>query len=379
MFSAIPTYGHVYPSIPLAKAARDAGHEVLYATHTSFHNVLASFNFEVVPVGTTVRQAVENANDGPARPSGVFGELGGLVFGTVLPRAFATDLIPMLERVKPDLVVQGMENFGAFLAARHAGVPSVWQSYGRVVPETLGTGLPERVGAVAKEFGVELSSATMLDGGDPVLDICPSSLQNKAFLGTVERIPLRPIPVSEPGELPARVSARARSRPLIYLTLGTVFGVIPVLRQAIDGLAVLDADVLVATGPSVDASALGANPENVRVVRWVPQAELFPHVDLVVHHGGSGTTLGALATGIPQLVLPQGADHFSNAEAVVTARAGAVLGPGEVTPESVAAKAKDLLGDDAARAAAQAVAAEIAAMPSPEATVDVLTALASHP
>ncbi|WP_425434764.1 hypothetical protein [Nonomuraea jiangxiensis] len=27
----------------------------------------------------------------------------------------------------------------------------------------------------------------------------------------------------------------------------------------------------------------------------------MPHVDAVAHHGGSGTTLGALAVGVPQL------------------------------------------------------------------------------
>jgi len=32
-------------------------------------------------------------------------------------------------------------------------------------------------------------------------------------------------------------------------------------------------------------------PDNVVLHTWVPQADLLPHVDVVVHHGGSGTIL----------------------------------------------------------------------------------------
>jgi UDP:flavonoid glycosyltransferase YjiC (YdhE family) len=78
-----------------------------------------------------------------------------------------------------------------------------------------------------------------------------------------------------------------------------------------------------------------------------------------VHHGGSGTTLGALAAGLPQLVLPQGAD----ADALVAAGAGLRLLPDELSADAVTEQARKLpsCGD-----AARAHAAEIAAMPSPE-------------
>lgn len=42
---------------------------------------------------------------------------------------------------------------------------------------------------------------------------------------------------------------------------------------------------------------------------WVPQAELLPHVDVLIHHGGSGTTLGALSVGAPQLILANPGHH----------------------------------------------------------------------
>ena len=57
------------------------------------------------------------------------------------------------------------------------------------------------------------------------------------------------------------------------------------------------------------ATLLGAQPAHVRAERFVPQSEELPHCDLVISHGGSGSVLGALAHGLPQLLLPLGADQ----------------------------------------------------------------------
>jgi MGT family glycosyltransferase len=187
-------------------------------------------------------------------------------------------------------------------------------------------------------------------------------LQDKEFVATEERIVLRPVPYSTPGALPAW----DRSRPLIYLTLGTAFGTAELLTTAIKGFAALDASVVVAVG-RVRQEELGDVPDNVTVRAWVPQADLLPHVDVVVHHGGSGTTLGALTVGAPQLLLPQGADQFANADAVTAAGAGLCLLPGEHSAEAIADHVRKLLSrQENHRDAARAIAEEIARMPSPD-------------
>jgi UDP:flavonoid glycosyltransferase YjiC (YdhE family) len=222
-------------------------------------------------------------------------------------------------------------------------------------------------------LGIEVGSD--LSFGGPFIDICPESVQEPGFMARTRRLPLRPVGWSEPGELPPGV-LDDRSRPLVYLTLGTAMGHPGVLTEAIAGLSGLDVDVLVATGPSLADGVLGEVPPNVRIEPWVPQAALLPHVDLVVHHGGSGTTLGAFGAGLPQLLLPQGADQFSNAEMVVTAGVGDRLLGTEVTADAVAAKARHLLTDTSVRDATQALAAEVAAMPSPAEVAAQLPTLA---
>jgi UDP:flavonoid glycosyltransferase YjiC (YdhE family) len=161
--------------------------------------------------------------------------------------------------------------------------------------------------------------------------------------------------------------------------MGTVVGTSPALRAAIDGLSALDVEVVVAAaGPKMSVAELGGLPGNVHLERWVPQAELLPLVDLVVHHGGSGTTIGAAGAGVPQLLLPVESDMFLNAGAVSDAGAGRQLLPEGVDGEGdrrrsdvvsasvIAEAAAGLLTDPDVRQAAKAIAEEIAAMPSPE-------------
>ena len=69
----------------------------------------------------------------------------------------------------------------------------------------------------------------------------------------------------------------------------------------------------------------------------------MPYVDLVVHHGGSGTVLGALVNGVPQVLTPKGADQFLNGDIIARAGLAEVLLPGEATAEAVAAAAKRAL------------------------------------
>ncbi len=64
-------------------------------------------------------------------------------------------------------------------------------------------------------------------------------------------------------------------RPLVYLTLGTVVATDDGLRPAIEGLASLDVDVLVALG-AADGAALGDLPPNVHLEAFVDQPACSP-------------------------------------------------------------------------------------------------------
>ena len=94
----------------------------------------------------------------------------------------------------------------------------------------------------------------------------------------------------------------------------------------------------------------------------MPQAHVLPRSAVVVSHGGSGTTLGALAHGLPLVLVPQAADQFDNAARAEAAGAAVVLRPGEVAAESVRAALGRVLGEPAFAEAARRIQLEIQEM-----------------
>lgn len=79
--------------------------------------------------------------------------------------------------------------------------------------------------------------------------------------------------------------------------------------------------------------------------------------------------------GLPQLVLPQGADQFRNAEIVTNTRLGAQLVGEDFTADAVQETVRKLLKDNEVQAANTAIAAEIAALPHPDDIVPKLAEL----
>jgi UDP:flavonoid glycosyltransferase YjiC (YdhE family) len=369
----------VYPLLPLAIAAAEQGHDVCYAVSGSQHRPLRDLGFTTRSAGIEFSVALDQAErvasgdngaepsfrPDDARPRGPHpvGRLAPIVFGVVLPRAYVSDLGAILADTRPDLVVYDMANLGAGLAAHLTGVPAVAHGVGLFARRFRRT-VVSCFAPVAAELDSGVDVSALFGPAETYLDICPPPLRDEdVAAGSVRRFPLRPVAFAEPATLPAVVTRG--DRPLVYLTLGTVFGDVDVLRAAIDGLAALDVQVVVAAGPTVAIERLGRLPGNVVVESWVPQADLIPYTSLVVHHGGAGTTLAALAAGVPQLFLPQGADQPVNAAAVVAAGAGDQLLPGAVTAPVVTARATTLMSDVDIKIRCHALATEIASMPSP--------------
>ena len=73
---------------------------------------------------------------------------------------------------------------------------------------------------------------------------------------------------------------------------------------------------MVTTGPGVDPAGLGAQPPNVLVRQFLPQAAVLPVCDVLVSHADAGTMLGGLCHGLPQVCLPMVAEQPLNAAAL---------------------------------------------------------------
>jgi len=366
--------------VPLTRALAARGHDVRWALPEQVASVVGEQSFDVIPIAgrdpitpeEVMRRFPELADLEPReRPDAMFGKLFG---------AMATP--PMLEGLesvalhwRPQLVVADAADFAGHIVAARLAVPSVTKGFGPLLPEARVRMAAEEVAPLWRSRGLEPRPY----GGAYdylYLDIYPPEMQVEAGAHVPRRQLMRP--TTEDGAVHGTTLPLPRVRldlPLVYVTMGTVFNDPEPLIRALEGVRALDVRVLVTVGPGVDPGVLGEQPDHVVVASYVPQTALLPHCDIVVSHGGSGTILGGLALGIPQVGLPQGADQFLNAEAVAASGAGLSIAPHAASGEAVRDAVAALLRDRKYRDAAQRVAASIAAMPPPTDIAEQLEAL----
>ncbi len=172
-------------------------------------------------------------------------------------------------------------------------------------------------------------------------------------------------------------------QPLVYISFGTVAGRLPlaprVFSAALEAVDGLPARVLITTGRTRPAEDLGALPLNVRAQTWVDQQAALDAASIVVCHGGAGTTFGALAAGLPLVVVPFMADQPRNGRLVAEAGAGLLVLPDDPDFESppplairLRAAVEKALGTPSYRTAAKRIGAEMRAMPSVHDVIDAL-------
>jgi UDP:flavonoid glycosyltransferase YjiC (YdhE family) len=366
LFSCMPWEGHFRPLLPLAHALAGRGHEVAWSSSAAWGPAVDAEGFQLLPAGLS--QA-----EGRLRIDPLFADVTKLPPDARRPLAFATifarvhapaklpELVASARSWEADAIVFDSCDLAAPIAAAALGLPSVNHSFGVMVPL--------RALEAAREFVDPLWRGEGLDP-DPYagafrglfVDLAPPSFAWEQPRGDTVR--LRPVPDAA-GSPPAWLEAL--ERPLVYVTMGTVHNQPELFRPLLDGLGVAQgyASALVTLGRQGDASAVQPVPARVRVETFVPQAHVLPLAAAVVCHGGSGTTLGALAHGLPLVLVPQAADQFDNAARAEAAGAAVVLRPGEVTADSVRSAVERVLGETGFARAAGRVAQEIEQMGTP--------------
>ena len=373
LFATTRGGGHLGPLIPLARACVREEHEVLVAAPRSLAGAIARAELRHAPVGSAPDAEVEAAFAPVWAQEAATAHVIGDLFAGMHARAALPAMLDIVEGWRPDVVVRETMEFASTLAAERHGVPQA----------RFGVHLQAAVDGNAGPLGL---AAGPLDALRPLAGLAPDP-ELRAIRDS-PLLTLAPAAMDVPGAPPAlrfrdpeapRPGARNGGPPLVYVAFGSEAPAsrhFPgVYRDALEALAGLDVRVLAAVGDRRDPAELGQLPANARVERWVPQAEVMRTAAAMVGHGGSGSTLSALAAGVPQALVPLFVDGPANAARVAELGAGIALdGPAAVAAE-LAPAVRRVLGDPAHRAAARAVADEIAALPPVDDAVAVLQSL----
>jgi UDP:flavonoid glycosyltransferase YjiC (YdhE family) len=371
--------GHFLPLVPFARAAERAGHIIAFGAQPGMMATVAEAGFSAFDTGgrtllvTTQRTPLleyDLAREHRAIRDG---------FAGTTARERATNVRRLCESWHPDVLVCDEMDFGALVAAEALGI-----RYALVI--SIGSGAfvwPQLVGesldALRNEHGLPPDPGLSMLHRYLVVSPFPPSFRDPANPLPPNAHSIRTVAAQDGagGEQATWLAGRS-PRPLVYFTLGTIFNLESgdLFERALAGLRGLPLDVVVTVGRELDAQVLGPQSSNVYVRSYIPQSTLLPHCDLVVSHAGSGSIVGALAHGLPMVLLPIGADQPFNAARCHDLHVGRVLNAFEATPEDVQLAAATVLGDSTYRQNAKRLEAEIASLPDPEDVVRLLERLA---
>jgi UDP:flavonoid glycosyltransferase YjiC (YdhE family) len=356
VFAITPGHGHLYPTLPLARALARAGHATSYAMidAPSLRAAIEARGHDFVALPPT--QAEQQARFAEA-----WADLATLDPEALAVQGLARLFVPLVEPAldplvahlrgwRADLVVHELTAFFAPLAAAIVGLPSVNHGTGFGFPASA-HGAGDAMAAEWRAHGFVPDPMAGIYRGLH-LDLFPPSVPDPILASLdPERVhALRPVPLRSTG--PAR-PVDAGSRPRIVATLGTVFDDDPAAWSAIE-------------------SALASRNLDVVSLRpgdgFVPIGDVVAGAAAIVAHGGAGTVLAGLTEGVPLVLLPRGADQAAITEAAV--RAGVAV---EVAadPSSITDGLDQVLGGQL-DANLERVRREIEAMPDPAALVEVL-------
>jgi UDP:flavonoid glycosyltransferase YjiC (YdhE family) len=377
LFSACSGYGHVHPLLPLAAAYRRAGHEVVMATGPDLAPVVEQHGLPAWSVGLTMGDAERSfrarfPHSDALPPTERLPLVLAEMFVAIAARQRAVDLVPLVDRWRPDVVVHDVSEFAAPVAAARVGAATVVHGISCLnATEPAIAAVRPHLDALSSEWGVADGSARLLDS--PFLDLCPPSLALPLANPFPDVRPLRPqLPAGSAATWPGQLDALPFDR-TVLVTLGTVVNTSPELFETIvAGVAGLPVNLVVTVGPDVDPARLGRQPAHVHVARYLPYDGLLPRCTAVVAHAGAGTLFASLAEGLPSVLVPQGAEQVANGLAAQASGAAVTVLPDDLTAAAARAALVQVLEDESYRSAARRIAGEIAAMPTADEVVRAL-------
>jgi len=322
-------------TLTLAEALGAAGHEVAYATAPCFAGRIADAGYLAFAAGPDYDLGVPESIPGIHEATGHGAGLA--VFARLALRGMVEDLEALIRSWRPDLVVRNYIEFGSWIAAERLGVPLASLSPGALdlpavllasfTGDTLTKELPERYGC-PPDPGLERLY------GHPYLNAMPAEVTPPGFPlpPRLFRYRDRAFGPADSGGLPDW-TAELGDRPVVHASVGTVFSATGEGKRlhelVLEALREEPVNLVLSIGPRANPEDYGPQPSNVRIVRHITAHRAFlDHCDVLVTHGGAGTSLLAIAAGLPACLLPMHADQPILAKRLADLGAGLIAGRG---------------------------------------------------
>ncbi|KJS55748.1 glycosyl transferase [Streptomyces rubellomurinus subsp. indigoferus] len=355
---SVPAHGHVNPSLAVIAELVARGHRVSYVNDPSFREVVESTGAAFVPYRTRLPLADDPAGwpEEPVAIQDVFLD-DTLSMWSALLAAFEDD--------RPDLVLYDIAGFAGRALGERLGVPVVQLSSSFVgwegIEEDLaavfeairsGPGGPEHYRRfadwLARAGAVERDVEAFKNRPERCIALVPRALQPHA-----DRVDGRRVSFVGPcfGDRAhqGRWERPADAEKVLLVSLGSAFTHRPAFyRACVEAFGDLPGwRVVLQIGKHTDPAELGEVPDSVEVHRWVPQLSVLSQADAFVTHAGMGGSSEGLFHAVPMIAVPQAADQFANADALVGLGVARRLDTEQATAQALRAALLELVGDPA--------------------------------
>ena len=383
LFVVPPLAGHINPTVGVAAALAERGHQVAWAGCAEVVRRL------IGPQATVFGCAGQLPGEGGVhRPPQIRGPAALKFLWERFLAPLAEAMVPgvqvAVERFAPDVLVVDQQAIAGALVAEQMGL--VWATSATTSAELTDplSGMP-KVGAWVRElmadlrwrFGNPAAASDLRFSPYLVLAFTTPALVGPAtHLGGQIRF-VGPSIATRPGASDFPWDWLDGERPAALISLGTVNADVGALFLGECVRALRDRHGWQAVIVDPDG-ALGAVPGHVLVQRAVPQLQLLPHVDAVVCHAGHNTVCEALSHGLPLVVAPIRDDQPIVAQQVVDAGAGIRLRFTRATAAQIGLAVEAVLTDPSYRQAARRVQESFRAAGGASAAAGHLEALAAR-
>jgi len=324
--------GHAFPAIALARVLAQRGNEVTVETWERWREAV-----ERVGLGFA---AAEQYRVFPPPPPGK--GMG--------PAEAATALRPLLEELRPEVVVSDILTLAPSLAAEAAGipratlVPHIYPVHEPGLPffavgmQPARTGLGRalwRAGLPLLETGLrrgrrELNGQRAKMGLTPLERFHGGISEDLVLVATFPQLEYPrewPDEVHVTGPMPFElpypdVELPAGDEPLVLVAPSTSQD--PrneLVRAALESFAREPVRVVATVNREVAREPI-QTPANAVLVEWLSYSQVMPEASLVICHGGHGTVARALAAGVPVLATPAVGDMAETAARISWAGVG---------------------------------------------------------
>ncbi len=367
----IPTSGHIDPSLPLvAELVRRGAQATYYLT--------PGYRAAVEQTGSTFQETPGMTDDYFAEVSRRFNPFRLVTQLLVTAHDLLPQMKAMLMEEKPDVVIYDSMCPWGHLAAKLSGIPTVSSmalldlppsyvmksgDYGTAL-KVLGRALPwmgryqRAKRQLEKSYSLQIPGIYTTLNWPGELNIIYSAEQIHPDANALHgRIDARYLFVGPPmnqetSDESFPFEELDSARPLIYISLGTVFSNNPAFfRACIEAFRDQNYQVVMSLGRRLSIESLGEIPPNFIVRAYVPQLAVLERSDLYITHGGVNSTHQALYYGIPLLLVPQQLEQAAVAVRLVELGAGLRLR--KPTAAKLRSMASRLLDDKAFRLQAE--------------------------